>query len=1230
MANLWTKDQLDAINSTDKSTIVSAAAGSGKTAVLVERTIRMLCDKKMGIEADRLLAVTFTNDAANNMKDKLSAAMKKFLEQNPHDSWVIKQKELLGLATICTIDAFCMELVKNNINELEISGNFSVIDTQENNLMTEKAFAEASKYYFENYPDKMQILMDNFGEETDADIIKLGKELLTFKGSLPFPESWKKNSENKFEKIFLQFTKAQFAINVEPYLNVLKASCSSLEKAQKKLGNTAYFQIIHCLNTLVEKIEKLAIVGENFYKLKEFDEYKSLKYPAKPRKRTQEQDDIYEEIKLIKSCVSKAIKNLESVRTVPLAKFDSDNLQSMEIFGCLWDFVKKAEEILWENKLEKNKFFFSDITRLTISLLAKETENGFEKTDLARRITEEKRYKMILIDEFQDVNNLQSVIFKCVSDTENMALLGKNVFVVGDMKQSIYGFRQSNPHIFDNARELAKDEKNAEVCKAIYLKRNFRSRQNVLDFANFVFENVMSKELGEVDYDEEERLELGTEFPQPDFNTDIILYDKNMPDSPDDSEENDEDSEQTDNKQSVCVEAMIVANKVKKMIQQKVPVFDDGITRPCRAGDFCVLLRTGKLVNDYIKAFAKADIHAVGDSVKGYLGAREISLALSMLKIIDNPMNDIPFVAVCLSPIFGFTTDEISQIRQLDKTKKFYSLFLGIARDEKAEEFGFKRIETDNQPITGKCKNAIEIISKLRFYASGMSLEKLVRKLYDVTDLMSVASTFENSQQKRANLRMLVKYADNYEKSTGGGLSDFLRYLDNVSKAGNDFDEALTVSADENTVSVKTIHKSKGLEYPFVIVGDLDRQYNLPKRESKVVYNEKAGYGITLRNANSKANFRTVMYDYCFESNVSEQKSEELRILYVALTRAKEKLILPLGLRPKGLSRVKKAVDKIVGADRLYTEVVEGLMSYAEIIFVALLVQPNKKVLEEYLDVEISHLIKQRTKPAIHFEVGKNYYSADNENSEKFVPKNPDNALVSKIVQSITFDEKDDDAQTVAKLSVTEFVREVEEGNALKEITYFPPVPDIQKEKHTVTAAEKGTFTHLFMELCDFENAKRDFAAEVERLRKSNMLTEQQAENVDQNAVSSFFESDIYRLCKQSEKIHREIDFKVKLSDMALDNTPLAVYNNKDVMVQGIADLIIEEKDGLTVVDYKTDNVKEAGELVDRHFVQLLLYKKAFELIFGKKVKDCFIYSFKLRRSVKIDFESLQNVNINP
>lgn len=1222
MATRWTDDQLKAINSTEAATVVSAAAGSGKTAVLVERTIRMLADESKGIEADKLLAVTFTNDSANNMKEKLSQAMSKMLEENPDNLWVAKQQELLSLASVCTIDSFCMELVKNNVEELDVSSSFAMLDDEEHKVLIEKAFYDTAETYYSEKSQSMKILLDNFANEDDRNIITAAKSLFEFKGSLPFPEQWKKKAVGNFSLICDEINRNSLE-NFFKSLNTFRRIPDFLRKTAPLIGRKKQ-QDFEAVAVAYDNLSE-AFLRENsdFYEVKAsalFEEAKSLKIPAMKMLKSDpdEYAPLYEQLLSMSKTAKLFFKEAEKTHYITAGEKEKMISQTTVVFETLWQFVIDAEKLLWEYKLEKNKLYFSDVTRLAISLLAVETENGYEKSELSKRITGEKRYKIILVDEFQDINNLQDVIFKCISDTDDMNVLGKNVFVVGDLKQSIYSFRQSNPAFFLQTREISEDERYKDRCKAVYLRKNFRSRKNILDFTNFVFEAVMSMDLGGVNYDENERLDLGAGFEGENPTTDILLY----------SEFSDDDNSDD----GLNYECKAVAHKVRRMIDDKVQVYENGAFRNCRAGDFCVLLRSGKDLTDaYIKAFDSVGINALADSLKGYLGAREISLALSLLKIIDNPMRDIPLVAVCLSPVLGFTPDEIAKIRLIDRYKRFYQLMLAVCRDESVEKYGFEPVKFDDEAIVRKCENAVAMIKKLRFYASGMSLEKLVRKVYDVTDLMSVAAAFENSMQKRANLRLLVKLAGDYENSTGGGLSDFLRYLANVSESGNDFDEAITVSPGEKTVTIKTIHKSKGLEYPFVIVGNLSKEYYFDFNRSNIILNETYGVGITVRDVEryDKFDCKNDIYKFIAACKEREQKSEELRILYVALTRAKEKLILPLSLKDKAKARISVFIKALEENHGINASMVEGLLSYSEIIFASMLLHPCRDELLKYFELEISPSVPIKNCENVNIELPQ---LTDNEGMQEKSFEKPkiDLSLFDKICNNLSFEEKEEGSYTLAKMSVTEFVREIEEGSAKKEITYFPPVPEFTSEEKRATAAEKGTDTHLFMELCDFELASQNVDAELERLVVSNKITRNQARNVDSETVRAFFDSEIYQLCRNSESIMREKQFKVRLCDMKLDNTPLSMYNDKQVLVQGIADLIVKTDEGYVIVDYKTDNVKQDSELVDRHFTQLLLYKKAFELVLGEKVTDCYIYSFKLKRPVRIDFENLQKLHKIP
>lgn len=1224
----WTGEQRKAIDSYGKCTVVSAAAGSGKTAVLVERIIKMLSDPSLGVEADRMLAATFTNDAANQMKEKISEAMSKKLLAEPENQWVAKQQELLPLASVCTIDSFCMDLVRSNINEFEVSGNFTVIDQEENKILTARAFEEAAELYYEKYPDKMKILTDNFAEEDDSEVLRYGMELLRFKGSLPFPEQWKRHMLLEMDSIPYKMNQsmAKKAMELE---KVVIAGIDKIEVIAGEMGLQEKYS-----NACDSYRQAAEMVTDDPFQLSEnmaseqFGSLTGVKFPSRKNrnKATYDENLRFDAINSAKESVKSCFKQLSSMKAISPEQATAEKQAVTEVFEILWEFVLAAEEILAGYKTERNKLYFSDITRMTISLLAKETENGFERTPLAQKIVDEKRYKIILIDEFQDVNNLQEVIFKCISDTDDLDILGKNVFVVGDVKQSIYRFRQSNPAVFEKAKRLASEKKNKDIAQPVLLRSNFRSRQNIIDLVNYIFYDMMTKEIGEVEYNSDEALVKGAKFAGDDPKTEIILIEN-------ESEEEDEggdDETDEQQKETVAAECSVVAQKVKKMLDDGVPVYEDEKLRRCVPGDFCVLLRTGNLAAQYIKAFEAVNVKAATDSVKGYLGAREVSLALSMLRVIDNPMQDIPFAAVCLSPLFGFSPDEMARIRLIDRKKKLYQLFLAVSRDDKAEEYGFEPVDIGDEKLAEKCAAAISTIAELRFFAAGMSLEKLIRKLYDSTDFMSFAASYENSQQKRSNLRLLVKYASDYEKNSGGGLGDFLRYLDRVSESGNDFDEALTTTAGKDTVRIMTIHKSKGLQFPIVIPGDLAHEYRLPDSKMKLILNEHAGVGMALRDVIPKYNRHTLFYKYVEQTELDELLSEELRILYVALTRAKERLLIPLYFKSKGKSRLNKALDAAEARGKTSWEDAENMLSYSEILGYMLMFHPESESLALYLGRERPDVeLRSKELPDISYSVGRAEAAVSSKSVAPLPPKPVDIKLFGEIAENITSAEQDNLQHIISKLSVTEYVRELEEDQPGQEISYFPPMPQFKEKTRRVTAAQKGTDTHLFMELADLTKAKQSVEQELARLQSLNLITAEQAKNVDIETVKGFFESEIYQMMEKSGRIMREKKFMVKLSDMKNADELLEGLSGKDVMLQGIADLIVETDDGCVLVDYKTDNVTCAEELLRRHSVQLLLYKNALDLILDKKIICCYIYSFKLRKAIKVDQENLQNIHIN-
>lgn len=1229
MAVSWNKEQLKAIETTDKGVIVSAAAGSGKTAVLIERTIRLLVDEKNKIPADKLLAVTFTKDATNQMKEKLSAALEKKLEEDSSNEWIQKQQDNLNLAKINTINAFCLDLVKNNLHHFEFQSGIKIIDDVETVVILNEAVKSAFEYYFENEPELMDFLIDKLTENSQNNLKSIVKEMYKFLRSLPFPESWVKNvseslrnadSLNRYTKIVLDdyAERVQKAFKKTDYVQYLLQRFPNVDSKNKEMFLSDRELICELLNML-EKGEWEAA----------FDSFSSCKFSSQritlktdPDKDIALQDYIIDSLKTLRKEYMSLIREIaKDMKKVGRCLTESLMI-SVDVFDGLCKLCKKTEEYLWETKVEKNSLEFSDVEMMTIKLLVEKTDNGLKRTELAQEIVRNKDYQVILIDEFQDVNNLQELIFKAISDTDDLSVMGKNVFVVGDVKQSIYRFRQSNPLLFINAKQMAVDEKYSGL-ESVQLKRNYRSRSNIIDYVNFTFSLLMSRQVGEIEYDDDEKLQLGADYREPDFDTEILLVENNSDDLDDDADDENTSSENL----SFDSEHLAVAKRIKEMCDNKCTVEDNGKVRPCRPSDFCVLSRGKKDGLKVAKALQQVGLKAFSEESSGYMRSREIAVMVNLLRVIDNPMQDMPLVSVMMSPVLGFNAEETAVIRLLCRNenglydKRIYQIINSVGNNTDEENNKSERINLEDKTLEDKCVYAAMLIKRLRFYASGMTLEHLIRKIYDETDFFAVASAFENSKQKRANLRLLLEYASSYENNSDGGVSGFLRYLDAAAKNGGDFKQAVTVTESSDSVIVKTIHKSKGLEYPFVFLCGLSKKFNLKDNSNRVLFNERLGAAMKLSDHQELSVTEPINYKALKIIGLNETLSEELRLLYVAMTRAKEKLFIVLNLR-HGLRSdlddcvfLRNKARDIASAGGINPSLVKECKSFAQWIYITLLFAENNKFLLEKAEVDCEL-------PQIKNNCNITFKSFDEEDNfvssvQSFVKEKPSAKKVEELREKYDFKYPYDEINSPAKMTVTEIVsneKEKEYGEHNPE--FYPQLPRLAEEITKLSASEKGTYTHLFMELADFSKAEVSVSDELERLYNEGFFTKKEKEGVYIEAVKRFFSGEFYKRIKNSEKVIREKRFLVSFKDIKLSEKYKNMLSD-DSMLQGIADCIFKENDGYVLVDYKTDNFKDKSELY-KYQTQLELYKAALDLILDMPVKSCYIYSFKLCEGVEI------------
>lgn len=1186
----WSDEQIRAIETVGVPIIVSAAAGSGKTAVLVERTIRLLADREKNIPADTLLAVTFTNDAASQMSQKLSWEIDKRAEENPDDEWIQRQQSLLRLAEITTINSFCYGLVKENLSETDFHTGVRILEENEAAMLTDRALTAVLEREYSERSAETERLISLFCRENDASLRRMILNLYRFLRALPFRDIWAKRviSDLRSGKTAERISE-EIKMQIKDAAASAEASVSHLRSCAEALEYHSAARRIFCQNCeLAEKIlEKLCSAGT--------DEVLSLisgiswmpltgarQTKAEKECASELENALYESAKQCFTQLKEQISGISDICGISEKQVMEESYEVADAFEKLCLLCEKLDSEVMQMKVEKNAVDFADTELICVRLLVNCDENGtLTRTPLCDGLVKSGRYRMILIDEFQDVNNLQEVIFKAISDTGSLSEIGKNVFAVGDVKQSIYRFRQANPMIFMKTREQGKSEDSA-VCELL-LRKNFRSRGSVLDFCNYVFRSLMSKRLGETEYTDEEALVRGSDFMTPDSPTEIITYDGGGKNS----------SEQ---------EFTAVARRIRQMIDSGEQVLGPDGFRPCKPSDFCVLTRNNVTGSELSEIFEREGLKVLASDTSGYLKSREISLLLNLLSVISNPMQDIPLASVMLSPILGFSDDDLAELKIMSRDSRLYKTVLEVSKG------GFQA----DAKLKEKCAYAVGLIKRLSVLASGLTLTRLIRKIYDVTDIFAAASAYEDGDQKCANLYLLLEYAKAYEQASADGVTGFLRYIGYISESGGDFEQALTVTESSDSVTVKTVHRSKGLEYPFVFICQTGKHFNKTDLNGSMLLNSERGVGFSFYDYSTLTRRRTSLWRSVREANNSELLSEELRLLYVALTRAKERLFILLDISDKAVSNVRSCAYEITGS-RVPPSVAQKASCTADWLMMALLKHPDLEVLRSKLG--FGQYDGSADLPAIKVMPAPAASKAADEKIS--VIAQPDPKLTDALIGEFSRQPDHRLTRNEAKLTVSEIVKD-------DALSFFPRVPDLGESLEELSAAQRGTVTHRFMQFCDFKAASTDIGSEISRLTGAGIFTSKDADAIDRKSVAKFFAGDIYARLSRSGKVLREQQFIVKFDDIDAGESLESIYRGTDGMLQGIADCLFEEDDGYVLVDYKTDRVTSLSQLAGRYSAQLRLYKAAFDVLLDKPVKSCFIYSFRLGDGIEVSADSLR------
>lgn len=1262
----WTTEQQQVIDLRNRNILVSAAAGSGKTAVLVERIVKIITDKNHPVDIDHLLIVTFTNAAAAEMRERIGNAIEKALDEQPGNEHLLRQLTLIHNAQITTIDSFCLYVVRNHFHEIDLEPNFRIGDEGELKLLREDVLGRVLEQNYEEPSEAFSDFVEGYASgRTDAALNEMILQLYEFSRSYPWPEKWLDSFvgiyriENREE-----LDRAEWLAPLTQNIRFVLKDCEQLLKqalaiTQQDDGPDMYEKAVQSDLEKYEGLSRLTSFCELSGALSD------IKYDRLASSRGFEGDpDKLELVKSLREQAKDVVKKLCRQYFFCSPEMMIEQLERTEpMLEEVVRLTKQFADEFADAKRRKNLVDFHDVEHFALQILVD------EETEKAKKTAEEFRdtFEEIMIDEYQDSNEVQETLLRSISREERGE---NNIFMVGDVKQSIYRFRLARPELFMKKYDSYSLEES--TTQRIDLHKNFRSREEVLTCTNDIFYKIMARSLGNVEYDAEAALYPGASYPvSADFIPEILLADSN--------DELLEDTELTDKK---TLEAKIVAEEIKHLMKTQ-PVTDKeaGTLRAARYSDIVILLRSlSGWADSLVEVLNENGIPAHTVSSTGYFSTVEVQTVLSMLRLLDNPRQDIPMAAVLRSPMAGLTDEELAVLRLEDGSVPFHEAVLELA-EGLYEEDGQKEIsdsEADSEAdqkqgrnADGKKEDDIETTAHrklLKFYKKYRQLRQLVpdTPIHELIEIIlretgygHYVAAMPAGNRRTANLNMLLEKAAAYEKTSYKGLFHFVRYIDELQKYDVDFGEADMVGENEDVVRIMSIHKSKGLEFPIVIVSGMGKNFNKQDTRSKMVLHPELGIGLDYMDGKKRIKSPTIAKKAIAKQIDLENLGEELRVLYVALTRAKEKLILTGTLKdaPEKLEFFRQQANLSKAADRPLSYLTrEGASGYLDWILPAVLSYGDKYPVRI---VEAAELVLDEVE---------NQLEQNEDLTERIGEiKAADPQLVGQLKQR--FSQRypyQVDVLRKNKYSVSELkhraMREKFEAEQEETIPAFleepvtPTIPlFIQREESVEQetanrGALRGTAVHRVMECYDFASEK-SVHEQMEAMEKEEKIIADMRALVKEQIVADFVSSETGKrmaLAQRGGALYREKPFVMGFTEEELENYGFGADSNTDsceniyektdsdqekeeqkrirheedlTLIQGIIDVFWIEKDGIVLLDYKTDRVQQAKELIDRYETQLKLYADVLERVFGArklKVKEILIYSFSLEKLITL------------
>lgn len=1260
METKWTDEQLLAIETRGKNLLVAAAAGSGKTAVLVERIIKIITDDNNPVDIDKLLVVTFTNAAASEMRERIGDAISKKLEEMPNSKMLQRQLALLNKSNITTIHSFCLDIIKNNFHLIDLDPGFRIGDETECTLIKQDVLIELFEDKYDKEDEDFLNLIEAYCTNRDDERLKeIVLKLYNFSMSGPWPSVWLREKAQEFninsldelekaswykvlkESLYLDLNNAKNGLDeaikiceedsdLAPYLLNLKPELNGIENA------------INSLNLNLEQIYKAIKDIEFAYRIKTVK--KGLGDELDKKKVKSLRDDVKKKINQIKG----------GVFSVSLDETLNGIKNMYPIIKSLTELVIEFSDRYVKKKMERVILDFNDLEHLCLKILTCNDENGeVYASSVAQKFRE--KFEEVLVDEYQDSNNVQETIISMVSRKD---LDNPNVFMVGDVKQSIYRFRQAKPELFLEKYNSYSEEDNKKNRK-IMLYKNFRSREEVIKGVNFIFKSLMSKTVGELDYTDKEALNLGASYDE--INKDNVYFQDNefidldkievsgalelhILDKSSDFEDgkneiNDEDDKENDNEEdlsAVAIEARIIAKRIKELINPSdgkcFMVFDKNLNRYRKITykDIVILLRSTKNWADTIvEELSFGGIPVYADINTGYFQTIEIRTIMSLLHIIDNPMQDIYTIASMRSPIFAFTSEELADIRILNRDNYFYLNVKDIAEDVYDERI--------NKSLKDKCVYFIEKIGSWREKSLYMPIDEFLWYLYSDTSYYGYVGAMVNGIQRQANLRILFQRAKQYEQTSFKGLFNFINFINKLRKSSGDLGTAKILGENEDVVRIMSIHKSKGLEFPVVFLSGCGKQFNLRDINDSLLFHEELGIGADCIDIKKRIRY-TTLQKYAIKKKFElETLSEEMRILYVALTRAKEKLIIT------GSSyNLQKDIDAcykagVKGFNKVIPSELLKQKSYLKWIMTALIKHKDGDILRQGKNefVEISDDLSSWK---INFHKKSDFGVENVEDSiEKknisILSLNYSNFEVDEEIRKrLEFRYKYRDVCSVpSNISVSDIKKAEEEIFEPQAENLFSEEKNRKKpkfimEEKGLSKAEKGTAMHFVMQKLDLNkvNLLNEIKEQIKNMFEKGLITKDEEESINIFKIQKFFKSNLgqrlLKAYKENKQVFRELPFITEIPVKRIEKDLIdKIFNNEKLRLQGIIDCFFEEDDGIVLLDYKTDYVENGKEkeILDKYRVQIDLYTETLERVIGKKVKERYLYLFGIDKEVK-------------